>query len=559
MTENGLLIRDCTQIRNLRQEICNARDTETAQKRSADALFAALLCRKTFMIEAAGTSDRLHSDELACFLECAFTLKDYLPKNDATYISKMPIPMRKLFLSDIKLVHRLESKLRSAIRSFPSAVTQAVNSVWAEAQGGLTRSFSSWDFLQSPYDSWVTATSVGADGFREQEVKFNIFEGTLYIDGQDLGRLPDEYTSQAFFQQLFGNRVFLTRPSSIQGMSYMLTSRFEEHQIHFGFRDGIPILRACYANKVLEYIPNAVFLGNIEGDAPDLPLPLVHGCVHWLDLMGRSIEIRPEATKWRSKLGNWTIDIRSCRAHRRKSLLIDPRSTTFNRVAMVIEPFEKRKNMIVFQPPFRNISLHLPSLELQFTVNSNGLLESHQLRAVVDNNQDAGTLYGIASSLVLRDSVVPADRSVIVAMGPANIDQSCGHPRIRFDHTGYYARFFINKVLGRLECPPEPRLVYFKAYCHAVTSFVLPDPLTGRTGTDEAIHCLQAGNAQPWAPIEKEAYRILTSIAELTPQRIYYPEKLRVLQKVIWREDLSPASQHDDFQPTVGGDWNALL
>ena len=42
--------------------------------------------------------------------------------------------------------------------------------------------------------------------------------------------------------------------------------------------------------------------------------------------------------------------------------------------------------MTVFQPQKSNISLHLPGLELSFRVNSEGLLESQQLRAVVDND-----------------------------------------------------------------------------------------------------------------------------------------------------------------------------
>jgi len=501
------------------------------------------------MIEAAESHRGFQPDALACFLECAFTLKDNLPKNDLAYISKMPIPIRKHFLSDIKLVHRLESKLRSSILAFPHAVTQAVNSVWAEAQSGSSRNFTTWTFLSNAYDSWVVANSISANGLQEQRVEFDLFEGTLFIDGQILGRLPDEYTKQEFFQQLFGNRVFLTYPSSIPGMSYMFASLFEQHEIHFGFRDGIPISRARSAGKILEFIPPNVFMAG--GDAPDLPFPLIKGCVHWLDLFGRSLEIRPQATTWWSKPSDWTIDLHSHSAYRRESLLVDPRSAIFNRVATMIEPFEHRKSMVIYQPQRWNLSVHLPDLELRFAVNREGLLESRQLRAVVDSNQDAGTLYGMGSSLVLRDSVVPADRSIIVAMGPANIDESGGHARIRINHTGYYARFFINKVLGRLECPPEPRLIYFKAYCHAVTAYVLPDPLTGRTGTDEAIHYLQAGNAQPWAPVDEETYRILASIAELTPHRVYYPEKLRVLQKVTWREDLLPTVQHDGLRAVV--------
>lgn len=184
-------------------------------------------------------------------------------------------------------------------------------------------------------------------------------------------------------------------------------------------------------------------------------------------------------------------------------------------------------------------------------MNSEGLLESQQLRAVIDSDQDAGTLYGIESKLILRDSMVPEDRSIIVAMGSATIEKSGAHVRIRVSHKGFYARFFINQVLGRLECASEPSLIYFKAYCHAVTAFVLPDPLTGRTGTDEALHCLQSGNAQPWAPVDEVAYGTLSTIADLTPQRFYYPEKLKALQKVIWNDHLLSAVQHDDFRPIV--------
>ncbi|KAH8586881.1 hypothetical protein B0O99DRAFT_643285 [Bisporella sp. PMI_857] len=43
-------------------------------------------------------------------------------------------------------------------------------------------------------------------------------------------------------------------------------------------------------------------------------------------------------------------------------------------------------------------------------------------------------------------------------------------------------KYSIDDVLGRVECPSEPRLLYTKALCHALTSYFLPDPLTGRTG-----------------------------------------------------------------------------
>ncbi len=538
--------------RVLRREICNAFSTETAQKRSQDALLAALLCRKTFCLEAAEPNESLQADMLAVFLECSFMLKDNLPSKEAGFIGKMSDFLRKLYVSDLKLVHRLESQLRRAIRLFNDAVNEAVNSAWEDAEGQSTREFTSWNFLPDPHDGWVTAQSISVDGLLEQEVLFDILEGTLLIDGHPLGRLPDEYTKQNFFHQIFGTRVFMTYPSSIRGMSYQLASRFENHQIHFGFRDGVPFMRARAPNhRTLELVPPTVFLPKVPGELADLPLPLINDCVHWLDLASQSIEIRSSATMWRSRPRNWVINLRTSEAHRRTSLLVDPRSSIFNRIATIIEPFENRSKMTVYQPQRKNISLQLPGLELSFQVNSEGLLESQQLRAVVDSEQDAGTLYGIESKLVLRDRVVPADRSIVVAMGSAKIEQKGAHVRIRISHTGFYARFSINEILGRLECASEPRLIYFKAYCHAITAFILPDPLTGRTGTDEAIHCLQSGNAQPWAPVDEFSYGTLSAIADLTPRRVYYPEKLKVLQKVSWKDYFSSAVQHDEFRPII--------
>lgn len=538
--------------RTLRGEICNATSTESAQKRSQDALLAALLCRKTFILEASKPNELLQADPLAKFVECSFVINENLPSREAGFIGKMPAFLRKLYVSDLKLIHRLESQLRRTMQTLNNAVNQAVNSVWANAEGQSTRVFSSWTFLPEPHDGWVTAQSMSVDGLLEQSVFFDILEGTLLIDGQPLGRLPEEYTKQKFFHQIFGNRVFQTFPSSIPGMSYQLASRFEGHQIHFGFRDGVPFMRARLPeNRTLELIPPTVFLSRTPGDAPDLPLPLINDCIHWLDLASHRIEIRSSATMWRYKQRNWIIDLRNGQAHRGYSLLVDPRSSIFSRIATIIEPFEHRSKMTVFQPQRTNVSLHLPGLELSFRVNSDGLLESQQLRAVVDSNQDAGTLYGMESQLVLRESVVPEDRSIVVAMGPAEIQRNGTHVRISITHTGFYARFFINKVLGRLECASEPRLIYFKAYCHAITAFVLPDPLTGRTGTDETIHCLQSGNAQPWAPVDEASYGFLSAIADLTPQRVYYPENLKVLQKVLWKDYLLSTVQHDEFRPII--------
>ncbi|KAL8868777.1 MAG: hypothetical protein Q9174_004759 [Haloplaca sp. 1 TL-2023] len=543
-----------TWVRSLRREICNAADVATAQRRSRESLHAALLCRKTFVLEAANST--FEHAAFACWLECAFTIKDNLGLCDAGYISKMPAALRRLYVSDLKLVHSLERPIRWSIKHLQAAVSEAVNSVWMDAGGSSGRVFSQWDLMPPPRDTWAEAKSIGSDGMIEQIVNFNIVEGTLYIDGQLLGCLPDEFLQQDFFQEFFGNRFFLTRPSDLQGMSHMFVTPFEGHEIHFGFRDGGRFMRVRPRSSmatILEYLPAPIFFGNGVG-APDLPGPLITGCIHWFDIRAHKVEIRPLAMRWRPRPGNWIINLVTGQAWRRnKSLLVDPRSEDFGRIVKLIEPFESRANVIVYQPndPKFSLAVDLPSLELTFRVSPNGLLTSRQLQAYVDLDQDAGTLYGLRSSLVLRDTDLQDNRSVLVAIGPATVARTETHVDVSIKHTGFYARFSINTVLGRLECAAEPRLLYFKALCHAITSSVHPDPLTKRTGTAEAVSCLQAANAQPWAPLDSESYRILFELANLTPSRVYYPENMRVLQRVLWDDRITPLSQSGQYRLIV--------
>ena len=542
-------------VRHLMSEFCSAKDVDVAQKRSKDALFAALICRQTFILELERPRSYFEPEHLSIYLECGFTVKDNLPIKESGLVSKLAIPLRNLYVRDLHLNHSLTTCLQASISETPSAVTSAVQSLLGDpGNGDWSQSFTRWSFLAAPDSLWVSAQSVAANGVGGQTVHFNIWDFTLLIDGQPLGRLPDEYSKQSFFQQFFGDRVFQTYPSRLRGMSYMLARPFEGHYIHFGFRNGMPIMRAMSAGRfstLMEFIPPETFFNPGHSTMPDLPSPLIDKHVHWLDIAAGFLVIRPFDSMWRHKESDWNINLRTRKALRRQSLLVDPTSAVFAKVASLIEPFEKHRGMRMYQPPVGGLALDLPNLELSFRVNGQGLLESKQLRAIIDVNQDAGTLYGLADSIVLRDSIIPENRSILVAMGEAKMEKQPGIPRVTVTHNGYYARFFINELLGRLECACEPRLIYWKAYMHALTSSAFPDPLTGRTGTQEALRCLAAGDAQPWAPLDLESYRMLSWIAALTPDRVYYPPDMRVLQKVSWHNIMISAAQHEAFRPSV--------
>lgn len=121
-------------------------------------------------------------------------------------------------------------------------------------------------------------------------------------------------------------------------------------------------------------------------------------------------------------------------------------------------------------------------------------------------------------------------------------------------NTGAYGKFEIDTVLGRVNCPPDLRLLYTKAAIHAFTSFTIPDPLTGMTGTEEAVQILRSGQCQPWTPIgniSSHAASVLSSIQNLSPGRQYYPKDKRRLQRVIWDNNLTATIQNDMYDIVV--------
>ena len=136
-------------------------------------------------------------------------------------------------------------------------------------------------------------------------------------------------------------------------------------------------------------------------------------------------------------------------------------------------------------------------------------------------------------------------------MGSVTSKRNSFHVAVEVVNNGDYARFTINDILGRLDCPAEPLLVYLRSLFHAYTSFVVPDCLTGRTGSEEALQSLKSGISQPWQPINVRLFEILTSIAALTPRRDFYPEDIKVMQKVFWDARLTTTIQHDEFRPVV--------
>ncbi|KAF2802818.1 uncharacterized protein BDZ99DRAFT_428253 [Mytilinidion resinicola] len=532
-------------ISALRKEASIAVDAETSQRITSYAMWAALLCKRTFIVFA-DQSMLLDPMSTRCFIESSITIQDNLVGGLGTLASTQ----RHRLVSDLIMTYKMRHILRQSIEHNQGSLRMAIHTFWPVLDAGVSQPPVACAFLQPPYE-WVLELVMSATHqMSQQVVHYALLYGTLGVNGFPLGKLPIQYRTHPLLKLLFGTQNLLVFNSPLVGMSHGIVLHLPyNHQAHIGLRDNQLVVRACVNGAILEYVPREVF-GNPANF--DLPSSLVIDRFHWLNPRSGLLEIRQGPEPWKSRESDWVLNLNTRQARRRNVTLVDPHSPLFQSIARQFTYFEYRHHLTVFQPLWRNLTVDLRRMELSFTVNRRNLLECSQLQSEIDPNQDAGTWYGLNSKIVLRSTLNPRQRSIIVPKGTLTCRKSNAHVAVDVANVvGQYGTFTINSVLGRLDCAAEPTLLYSKALFHAYTSFVLPDPLTGRIGTEESIKYLKSGSFQPWEPLSIHSYNILKDIAKLSPRREYYPEDLRYMQTVVSNPSSSINIERPEFRHLV--------
>ncbi|KAF9890132.1 hypothetical protein FE257_006293 [Aspergillus nanangensis] len=528
-------------FRQLRHEVQNEKNGDTAANLTTYALFAALICRRTFSICLVKSS--IEPEELTCFVEASIAIQHNLAFNPAD----LPATLRSMFIRDVKTGLALRTLLNNAVKLHPASFETAINWGWPKLDG-FERKYRPWRIM-THFPDWIVSTTVSIGFTSTQVVHYHILDGHLLIDHKPLGRLPKEIRESAAIRLLFGTHPLLSYPSNLPDMTYCLERVWNQHQIHIGMNADRVVIRAQTEGEILEFVERHVFG---VGRNADLPAPLINDCIHWLNLRTGLLELRRQDGPWsRNRPGNWILDIRQKRARRRNVMLVDIHSRLYQNISAIFEDFEDAERLTVYQPKISNVTVELKRLNLEFRVDKRGLLRCKQLQSVISFNQDPGTWYGLKSMLVLENAANSSQRSIIVPMGKLTSKRQGQHVQVRLRQDGSYARFYIDDILGRIHCAAEPRLMCLKASLHAHTASAFLDPLSGRTGTEEALACLSSGSMQPWSVLDSSSISILTEICRLTPNRGYYPANLNVQERVIWREDLTWTIQHDAYHSAI--------
>ncbi|PBP24232.1 hypothetical protein BUE80_DR004858 [Diplocarpon rosae] len=559
-------------ISSLQAAILRTLDATTARRCSQFAFSAALLCRRTFVIYLHGKCT-LDSVAIRYFVESSVALQNNM-SNDLLSLSQT---IKNALVRDLKITFQMRRVLKSFLLADQEGLRCALSHILPVSQSDLIENHSSVDFLPSSRDweIWIQIRSGGTPD--KQFILVSLLEGHLLVNSKPVGRMSTEWRDSEVVQRVFGNQNLFTYQSSLPGMTYMLAGRMNEYEVHLGSRDSQIIVHARAGNSTLEYVPPKVFG---TGNSSDLPGEMIDERYHWIDIASGMLEIRSGPSRWTHRATNVFLNTRLSQARStndtQQSYIVDPHSTIFDHIVKPFEHFESRRHLTVYQLKTLRLRPHgmdwvsdrlfvsLPRLQLLFFVNDRNRLQCSQLSAEIDTDQDCGTWYGLQSKLVVREIVKkwnPEEqyyfsspltvRSVLVPTGDISFEAYGPHVTVIVQNKGSYDRFPINDVLGRLDCAAEPRLLYLKAAYHALTSFVVPDPLTGRTGTEEAVQCLKSGRCQPWCPITLSAYRGLGLMLRLTPQRDYYPPKSRTMQQTTWNKKLTSHIQSDGYREII--------
>ncbi|KAG9102907.1 hypothetical protein FRC06_000826 [Ceratobasidium sp. 370] len=509
----------------------------------------AAICRSTYDVDDSHLVNLLSGPEdYLTLISCSAALYD----NQPLKLEKAPRHLQVLLCRDRRLAHKVLPIILKKLQDTPHLLDGPVSYCWSDYTPG-----SGWVALPSPNSRWVSTTTGGRV---PQQAQLNLLEGSLLVDGQPLGRLPRDYFTHPTYTRLFGRKVLYVVPANSAGMDFATRTHVEGNQVSFHMQEDSKelIIQASRNDATFELVPQS----KLAGDFPGFFSSDYH---HWINLITGVVEFRPIIAPWSSNEKNWHLRFSGSSTYimervdeNGSTLLLDVHSLSFKQIARQIEPLESSQYLRITRASTGpKVSVELPRMRLVFFVNRDGQLESSNFRdQVIDERQSTGTMFGLYNQLVLRAKGPMAkslhqSRAVLIPHGEVCFELQNSHAQVTInrglERQVAFHRYKVDTDLGYLASSSTSltsRL--FKIYLHAVTSHCLADPLTGRTGTEEALSELSESATSSFDQIDQEQARLLRLIGALTPQRVYFSSYRRSMETTKW-SDLPPLAQHYAF------------
>ncbi|KAK5126609.1 hypothetical protein LTR85_009543 [Meristemomyces frigidus] len=522
----------------------------------------ALICIDSFNVDDAQLTSILtmSTEQPSILIQCTIIIRE-----SKQFLATMTEPTVPLLLLRFQ---RLLRRCYSTLASNRPALNDAIAKAWRGFRSG-----SLWTAAAS--DHWLTTTTkTGAAGVKFR-VHFNLLSGELLVNGLPLDRLPRKYEDHISYRTLFGHNAIEVAPTAVPGMDFAAKREFSGYDIQFGMstRTGTTtndlLVQASKNGKRYEFIPADLF-------RHIFPAAFTEEYVHWYAMDNDTVEFRPINEPWDESCPriwvlcrdqdatNWRLTKESA-----SQTLLGLTSATSKALSIILSPLADPTRIHVFsqpapqqlpspaipQQPLREVEVELPGLQLGFfLIAKHSDLQCKEFpKMSIDSDQSLGALAGLRNKLMLRQDHGPRMLLILdglVSHGPSDNNK---HVNVTVQKTasGKFHTFRVDNDLGRLVGNGSLQSKLFLAYLHALTSFCLPDPLTHKTGTEQALSILCSAEARSFDRLTEANVKLLQQVAALTPIRGHYPANERVMQKVGWSSKLGFLAQHAGFRTAV--------
>ncbi|KAH7024585.1 uncharacterized protein B0I36DRAFT_416058 [Microdochium trichocladiopsis] len=521
---------------SLRDKARASTDTRIRNNFRHRAARCALICSMSFDMDQGHISSALQSSVAASqFLQCSLIAREGTDSESGSDSHDGLTWQWK------RLSHRAFRILSDCITGGSRALDDAISSSWSGH-----RAQKNWAPVSSQYPEWLvgSACEMGAP-----VVRFNLLTGELLVNGLPLNRLPSDYESHSTYRTLFGRSIVEVMPKGSHGFPFSTNVPFAGYDVEFALNSGELYVRATKGDRVLYYVPSRLLSGSY-------PEAFINDYVHFYDETTQTVSLRPLKKPWDVPRQPWTLSHEAAGGRwqlcKDNMTVISLRTPTSKTLANILGTLEKEARIhCVLSANHRRLDIELPVLRSRFSLEAGDTAVScRDFRGmVVDEDQQIGTLVGLFNKLVLKSTSSSSDRIVLVPNGTPQVKRTPAHVSLQITEgpsTCLYA-YRVDTLLGRLVDGGDLQSKLFLCLLHALTSFCMPDRLTSRTGTEEALRILQSAAVQSANGLKQMSISLLTMIADLTPKREFYPQHLRVMQTMYFDNKIGMLAQHDGF------------
>ncbi|KAH9434725.1 hypothetical protein MCOR02_003688 [Pyricularia oryzae] len=521
------------------------------QELMAKAAEIGLICLSTFDVEDAHLKTLLAKHEdTSVFIQACMNIQECLKPGAFTGGSVMSLFMARWR----RLCHRaLPLMTIAAGASENNPFDHSIHKYWPEYQKGKK-----WEPVKSARH-WIRSETSEIHG-RPLPVHYNLLTGELLVNGIPVSRVSTNYKAHPTYRLLFGENILDVMPSNSAGMQFSVKPLVSGHIVNVGLegpnnQDLIVVAEKKETGKEgrsvkWQLVPSRVF-------HQMLPVSFVHNHVHWYNSSSETVEFRPLSSQWTSSPENWVLSKHGSRWKLQTATrqLVSRSSGAMEATGAIFDALEDLPYLHVSVAADNStVDIDLPRLQLGFGFLAGSTkVYSRQFRGMhIDPSQAVETLMGLHSKLILTNTTGDK-RAMLIPDGQVSYSYYKHPLHTRATHVevlvakGTSARvhcYNVDEQLGRLVDNGNFRSKIYVAYLHALTSFCLPDKLTGHTGTEQALLVLGSAAARSVFNLSKADSDLLLKVASLTPMRQFYPEGLMEMQSVQWDQSLSFLSQH---------------